>query len=257
MPRFRLVLEYYGTGCPGWQSQAPGARPVQATLEDRVPNLAGGPVAVLGAGRTDAGVHAEGQVASLAFETALGPRELARALNAALPPDLAVLGCDGVPDAFHPRRDALSKRYRYDVWNRPEPSPLRRRRFHHVPAPLDVAAMERAARDFEGTHDFAALQSTGSSVRTSERTLLGCRVEARGGELRVLVEGTGFLRHMVRSLAGTLLEVGRGRRPADGIPALLAGRERSAAGPTAPAHGLTLVSVRYPEPAPPRGRFRP
>ena len=247
MPRFRLVLEYDGSDFQGWQSQAAGVRTVQGTLEEAVAHLAGGPVPLVGAGRTDTGVHAEGQVASLAFETRLGAPELARALNAALPPDLGVLACDVVPDAFHPRRDALSKLYRYDVWNRREPSPLRRRRWHRVPGRLDLGAMARAASDFEGTHDFAALQSTGSGVRTTERTLLRCEVEAEGGEVRLFVEGTGFLRHMVRTLAGTLLEVGQGRRSADTIPALLAGRERRAAGPTAPAHGLTLVAVRYPD----------
>ena len=245
MPRFRLVLEYDGSDFQGWQAQAPGVRTVQDTLEAAAAGLAGAPVAVLGAGRTDAGVHAEGQVASLAFPTRLGAAELSRALNALLPEDLAVLACDVVGDSFDPRRDARSKLYRYDVWNGPERSPLRRRRWHRVPGSLDTAAMVRAVRHFEGTHDFAALRSMGSHVASTERTLLRCELVARDGELRLFVEGTGFLRHMVRTLAGTLLEVGAGGRAPDSIPDLLARGDRGRAGPTAPARGLTLVAVRY------------
>lgn len=252
MPRYRLVLEYDGTEFRGWQSQAAGARTVQGTLEEAARALLGQPVAIAGAGRTDAGVHAEGQVASFALPDGavrLAPEALARALNAGLPADLAVRELAIVPDDFHPRRDACAKLYRYDLWNGAARSPLRRRRWVFVPGTLDVDAMKRAARDFEGTHDFAALQSTGSSVRTTKRTLLRCEWVGAGPELRLFVEGSGFLRHMVRTLAGTLIEVGQGRRGAAGVPALLAGGDRAAAGPTAPAHGLTLVRVRYPHPA--------
>jgi tRNA pseudouridine38-40 synthase len=245
--RFRLTLEYDGTDFRGWQAQAEGARTVQGVLEAAARDLFGAPVSVSGAGRTDAGVHAEGQVASFAVDTRLAPRAVHRALDQRLPDDLAVVACEAVPDAFDPRRDAVSKCYRYVIWNGPARSPLRRRRAHAVPEPLDVAAMTRAARAFEGEHDFASLQSTGSSVRTTVRTVLGCRVTGRaGGEIAVEVEGTGFLRHMVRTLAGTLIEVGQGRRPEGSIPALLDARDRARAGPTAPAAGLTLVAVRYP-----------
>lgn len=246
MPRYRFILEYDGTDFLGWQTQGAGARTVQGTLEAALARLAGGAVEVTGAGRTDAGVHAEGQVASAAFEVALCAAELRRALNALLPEDLAVVACDVVPDAFHPRRDARAKLYRYAVWNGPVRSPLRRRRSHAVAAPLDVAAMARAAGAFEGRHDFASLRSAGSGVQTTERTLYRCAVEGHAGtEVRLLVEGSGFLRHMVRTLAGTLLEVGLGRRGPDGMAALLAARDRAAAGPTAPACGLTLVRVAW------------
>jgi len=248
VPRFRLTLEYDGTDFLGWQAQAPGARTVQQTLESAAADLFGAPVAVAGAGRTDAGVHAEGQVASFAVVTGLEPRAIRKALNHRLPDDLAVVACEAVADGFDPRRDARAKRYRYVLWNGPERSPLRRRRAYAVPGRLDVGAMARAARAFEGEHDFAALQSTGSTVRTTVRTVLRCEVAgAPGGEIAIEVEGTGFLRHMVRSLAGTLVEVGQGRRPEGSIPALLASRDRARAGPTAPAEGLTLVAVRYPD----------
>jgi tRNA pseudouridine38-40 synthase len=247
VPRFRLTLEYDGTDFLGWQAQSAGARTVQQTLEAAAADLFGEPVSVSGAGRTDAGVHAQGQVASFAVDTGLEARAIRRALNQRLPEDLAVVACEAAADDFDPRRDAVSKLYRYAVWNGPERSPLRRRRAHAVAGRLDVAAMARAARGFEGEHDFASLQSTGSRVRGTVRTLLRCEVSgAPGGEIAVEVEGTGFLRHMVRALAGTLLEVGRGRRSEGSIPALLASRDRARAGPTAPARGLTLVAVRYP-----------
>lgn len=246
MPRFRLSLEYDGTDFLGWQVQAPGARTVQGTLESAATLLFGQPVAVTGAGRTDAGVHAEGQVASLAADTGLDGREIRKALNAGLPGDLVVLSCRPAADGFDPRRDARSKLYRYQFWNGPERSPLRRRRWYRVPGTLDVDAMGRAARAFEGHHDFASLQSTGSSVRSTARSLSCCKVVAAGGEIRLFVEGSGFLRHMIRTLAGTLLQVGQGRRTADSMAGLLAAADRASAGPTAPAHGLTLVAVRYP-----------
>jgi tRNA pseudouridine38-40 synthase len=246
MPTFRLVLEYDGTEFAGWQSQAQGECTVQGTLAAALAEIAGGPVRVAGAGRTDAGVHAEGQVAAVAFETRLDAETLLRALNAHLPRDLAVVACAPAPDGFDPRREATGKLYRYAVWNAPVASPLRRRRFHHVPGPLDVAAMKDGAAHLVGRHDFASFQAAGSAITETVRTLH--RVELAGeagGELTFHVEGDGFLRHMVRNLVGTLLEIGAGRRPAGSLAALLAARDRTQAGPTAPARGLTLVRVDY------------
>ncbi len=245
MPKLRLVLEYDGTDFAGWQAQV-GRRTVQGALEAAIERVTGARVRVVGAGRTDAGVHAEGQVASVGLATRLAPAELQRALNAVLPRDVAVVRLASAPEGFHARRDAASKLYRYTVWNGRSPSPLRTRRAHWVRAELDLEAMRRAARALEGRHDFAAFQATGSQVGTTVRTL--ARLEWRGRvgrELRLEVEGSGFLRHMVRTLAGTLLEVGRGRRRATSMRALLRARDRSRAGPTAPARGLTLVRVRY------------
>jgi len=219
---------------------------VQATLAAALAEIAGGAVRVLGAGRTDAGVHAEGQVASAAFETRLEAATLLRAINAHLPRDVAVVDCALAHDGFDPRREAKSKLYRYAVWNAPVASPLRRRRFHHVPWPVDVAAMKEAAAHLVGRHDFASFQAAGSGVTDTVRTLT--RVElagASGGELVFLLEGDGFLRHMVRNVVGTLLEIGGARRPPGSLRALLAARDRKQAGPTAPARGLTLVRVDY------------
>ncbi len=246
MPSFRLTLEYDGRGFCGWQAQPGGRRSVQGTLEDAARRVARGPVEVAGASRTDAGVHAEGQVARLRAESGLDPAALARALNGVLPPDVAVRAAELAPEGFDPRRDARSKLYRYAVWNGRTPSPLRAARSLHVERPLDLAAMREAAALLCGTHDFASFQAARSGSRTSVRTLTRLDVvEVGPGELGLYVEGEAFLRHMVRILAGTLLEVGRGRRSPRELPAVLAARDRRAAGPTAPAHALTLVRIRY------------
>jgi len=246
LPNWRVVLEYDGTDFEGWQVQ-PGARTVQGTLHEAFARLArGGPVAIFGAGRTDAGVHAEGQVASVRAATRLGADALHRALDALLPRDLAVRSIEPAPAAFHARRDARSKLYRYRLWTGAARSPLRERYALRVRPPLDLAAMERAAAALVGTHDFASFRAAGGAGRSSVRTLARAAWRGElGGELCFEVEGNGFLRHMVRNLVGTLLEVGRGRCSPESIPELLAARDRSRAGPTAPPHGLTLVRVDY------------
>jgi len=246
MPTHRFTLEYDGTDFEGWQRQPEGHRSVQATLEEAIARVTGTAVRVVGAGRTDAGVHAEGQVASASFATRLGPTELARALNAVLPGDLAVLDLSLAHEGFHAQRDARSKHYRYQVWNGVSPSPLRARRSVWVERPLDLDAVRAAARHLVGSHDFASFRAVGSRVGTTVRRLLRFDVLGSPGELVVFeLEGTGFLRHMARSLVGTLLEVGRGRRPGDSMARVLAARDRAAAGATAPARGLTLVRVEY------------
>jgi tRNA pseudouridine38-40 synthase len=219
---------------------------VQGTLAEALAELAAGPVRVVGAGRTDAGVHAEGQVAGVELETRLDAATLQRALNAKLPPDLAVREAVAAAAGFDPRREAKGKLYRYWVWNGPLPSPLRRRRFHHVRERLDVEGMGKASAPLAGQHDFASFQAAGSAVGSTVRNLSQVTVSgAPGGEIFFEFEGNGFLRHMVRNLVGTLLEIGLGRRPADSIPELLEIRDRRWAGPTAPAAGLTLVRVDY------------
>ncbi len=246
MATFRLTLEYDGTDFEGWQSQPAGHRTVQGVLEESLTVLFGGRVASIGSGRTDAGVHAAGQVASFSVETDLDPHTICRALNARLPSDLAVLRVERAADDFYALRGARAKCYRYGIWNGPDRSPLRVRRFHWERRPLDLEAMRRAARDLLGQHDFASFQATGSDVDHSVRTL--ARIELSGeaeGELFLEVEGDGFLRHMVRNIAGTLLEVGLGSRPAESMKELLAACDRSKAGATAPACGLILVWVSY------------
>jgi tRNA pseudouridine38-40 synthase len=246
VPTFRLSLEYDGREFAGWQLQAGGQRTVQGTLQEAFQRVTGCEVRVTGAGRTDAGVHAEGQVASVVAETELAPERLRRALNGVLPPDLAVWECALAPEGFHARYQARSKLYRYRIWNGASPSPLRARRAWQVVRSLDLEAMRRAAQALVGTHDFACFRAAGSGVGSSVRTLTRCQLEGEArAELRLLVEGNGFLRHMVRALVGTLVEVGCGRRPAGSMAAMLAARDRGRAGRTAPAHGLTLVRVDY------------
>jgi len=246
VPNFRLLVEYDGTDLEGWQIQPEPARTVQGLLVATLARITGVAARVNGAGRTDAGVHAEGQIANTSVATRLGAGELQRALNALLPLDVAVREVAVVPDSFHARRDAHSKLYVYRLWTGLARSPLRERNSLWIPAPLDLDAMRAAALGLIGTHDFSSFRAAGSAVIGSVRTLSRVEIRGeRGGEVALDFEGTGFLRYMVRNLVGTLLEVGRGRRGPESIAALLAARDRNQAGPTALAQGLTLVRIRY------------
>lgn len=245
-PTFRLVLEYAGASFEGWQAQA-GTRPartVQGVLEEAFASIGWPAVRIQAAGRTDAGVHAEGQVVSVELAREAEPATLVRALNARLPDDVAVRSVERVAPGWHATDGARAKLYRYRIWNGASRSPLRAARFAFVPERLDLARMRSAARVFVGTHDFSALRGAGSSARTSVRTIRAIGIRGEGGdEIALDVLGEGFLRHMVRNLAGTLIEVGRGRFAVKEVAGILASRDRGRAGPTAPAHGLTLVRV--------------
>ncbi len=247
MRHFRLVLEYDGAAFEGWQIQPDGVRTVQGALVEAAQKLAGGgEMIVRGSGRTDSGVHAAGQVASVSLETDLDAEALLKALNGNLPRDVVVLEAEACDADFDPRRQAKTKSYLYAVWNGPLRSPLRAARYVHIPQPLDISAMRIAAKELEGEHDFASFQAAGSDVEHTVRTLHRITVSGEtGGELFFEFEGSGFLRHMVRNLVGTLLEVGQGRREPRSMAALLEARDRGEAGPTAPAHGLTLAWVEY------------
>ena len=256
MRTFKLTLAYDGTDYVGWQRQASGAS-IQGCLEAALADMEGASVTVVGAGRTDAGVHALGQVAGVRLGVRIGPEALARAVNARLPPDIRVVGGAEAADAFHARFDAVAKSYRYRLLHGPVMSPFLRRYAWHVREPLDVRAMAEAGRMLVGEHDFAAFQAAGSSVRTTVRTVFELTVspvppasagaEAGGAGMTVVeVRGSGFLRHMVRTIVGTLVEVGRGRRGPEGVGRALRAADRSAAGPTAPARGLFLTGVQYP-----------
>jgi tRNA pseudouridine38-40 synthase len=243
---FRLTLEYDGTAFSGWQVQDGDCRTLQGTLADALAEITGETVSVTGSGRTDAGVHAEAQVASVRLETRIEPGPLRRALNSVLPHDVAVRDVEHVADEFHALRDARGKHYRYAVWNGSGRSPLRARTHHFVAGPLDLDAMRKGAAHLVGVHDFASFQAAGSDTQTTVRTLTALDLEGQAGsEILFQVRGEGFLRHMVRILVGTLLDVGRGRRSPDQVAAILEARSRPAAGPTAPAPGLTLVAVEY------------
>lgn len=246
MPNFRLLLEYDGASFEGWQVQAAGARTIQGCLEDALEKISGQRVAVTGSGRTDAGVHAEAQVASFALETELPAERLRMAMNGVLPREIVVRELSLASADFDARRRARRKLYRYRIWNGRERSPLRAARSHHVAQPLDLGAMQLACRTLVGEHDFSCFRAAGSDVKTSVRTLHRVEIGGEpGGELTLELEGSGFLRYMVRNIAGTLLEVGLGKRAPGSLGELIDTRDRALAGPTAPAHGLTLVRVDY------------
>jgi tRNA pseudouridine38-40 synthase len=239
----KLTVAYDGTRFVGWQRQAEGTS-IQGLIEEALAPLEGGPVTVHGAGRTDAGVHAVGQVASVQLACAHDPETLGRALNAQLPPDVRVLRVEEAPAAFHARFSARAKHYRYQIERAPIADPFRRAWTWHVPDALDVDAMAQAAQLLVGTRDFAVFQSAGTSVTGTIRTIT--RSAVTSADLLVYdVVGSGFLRHMVRAIVGTLVEVGRGRRSPASITRLLENGTRADAGPTAPAQGLFLVRVDY------------
>ena len=265
MRTLRLLVAYDGTDFVGWQRQADGTS-VQGLLEDALGLLAGEPVTVVGAGRTDAGVHATGQVAGVRLRSALDPRDLRRAVNAHLPTAVRVLRVEEADGQFHARVQAQAKTYEYRILNGAVVSPFTHRYVWHYAGSLDAARMNDAARALVGLHDFACFQSTGGGARTSVRRVFESSVTVRdvdaGGdaftpqpsleESRLIVyrvTGDGFLRHMVRAIVGTLVEIGRGAADATLIGELLAGRDRSVAGPTAPARGLCLSAVAYPDAA--------
>lgn len=256
MRTIKLTLAFDGAEFCGWQSQSQGERTVQGVLSHAVERLTGAPAQVEGAGRTDSGVHALGAVAAFRTACALPVGEILRALNALLPPDVRVLAAEDLPEGFHPRKHARSKTYRYVISTGPVQSPFARGHAWHIRGPLHVPAMARAAAGLVGEHDFAAYMASGSSVKSTQRRLLRLHVteadaveflgmRITGGFVSIEAEGEGFLRHMVRNMAGTLAEVGLGKRPPDNPAAVLASLDRSLAGPTAPAHGLFLLSVSY------------
>jgi tRNA pseudouridine38-40 synthase len=244
---FKLTLAYDGATFVGWQRQAAGVS-IQGLLEDALARIDNGPVSVAGAGRTDAGVHALGQVASFALRREIDPETLRRALNAHLPPAIRVVDSAAADARFHARFDAKAKTYRYRIWNDEVLSPFERSFVWHFPSPrLDIQAMDTAARLLEGTHDFASFQGAGATTATTARTVWSSRVT--GGPLITYeVCGSGFLKHMVRVMTGTLVDVGRGRRAPASIAAVLEGQSRACAGETAPASGLFLVGVSYESP---------
>lgn len=265
MPTLKLTLAYDGAAYVGWQRQANGPS-VQRCLELALEAFDPQPVTVVGAGRTDAGVHALAQVASVRLSHPIAPSALMRAANGRLPADIRVLSVEAVPDDFHARFRATAKTYRYRLLGGTVVSPFERRYGWHVPGQLDFASMVAAGRLLVGEHDFAGFQASGSDVRTTRRTMFEVRVsspvagpwasdeETRETVATIDVRGSGFLRHMVRIMVGTLVEVGLGRRDAASVSRALELASRDAAGQTAPPCGLFLVRVEYPGHAPETGR---
>jgi tRNA pseudouridine38-40 synthase len=250
MRTLKLTLAYDGTNYVGWQRQANGIS-VQEVVENAFLPLVGAdgvdvrPPTVAAASRTDAGVHALGQVASVTLDFGIAASAIQRALNVRLPLDIRVIGVVDVTPGFHARHHAIGKAYRYRMSTMPVLSPFDRLYVWHAPGPRDLEAMKRAAAMFVGKHDFSSFQASGASVRHTTRTIHRLDLRESAGEIVVEIEGDGFLRHMVRAIVGTIAEIGAGSRAVEDVAGMLHARDRQAGGFTAPPQGLTLVSVKY------------
>ncbi len=240
----KLTVEYDGTRYHGWQIQA-NSESIQAVLERAVSTFLRAPTRVIGSGRTDAGVHALGQVVSFFTDEAVTTHRIRRALNALTPDDVTVKDVEIVAADFDARRDARSRVYEYHILNRPTPSPFLLRRAWHLHQPLQVEAMRAALPCLLGEQDFSAFRAAGCDAAHAIRNVFRVDLEQRAELLVFSVEATAFLRHMVRNIVGTLVEVGQGVRTAESFRQLLECRDRNQAGDTAPAHGLYLMGVKY------------
>lgn len=244
---FRMTLQYDGTRFLGWQTQTAGGT-VQDAIEASLRRILGHPVRVHGAGRTDRGVHARGQVASFSTANRIAPERLFQGLNALLPPDVAAIEWAEAPAGFHARHSARSREYVYQLWRLPVCSPFARRFVYHLHRPLDRAAMEEAASELVGSHDFASFCAAESRQGGTQLRVESSGWETAGPLWIYRVRAERFLHHMVRTIVGTLIEVGTGRREPASIAQILAARDRRAAGPNAPAAGLFLERVSYERP---------
>lgn len=245
MPRYRLLIEYDGSEFVGWQRQ-PEGRSIQAAVETAVAAFCGETVVVTAAGRTDAGVHAEGQVAHLDLDRDAPAERIVGALNAHLRPlPIAIVDAQLAGDAFHARFDAVQRHYRYTILNRRAPPTLLRGRVWHVPVPLDATSMHEAAQALVGRHDFSSFRSAACQSSSPTKSLSRLRVQRVGDQVEIEVAARSFLHHQVRNIVGTLKLVGEGRRPVRYVEQALTAKTRKAAGPTAPPQGLCLVAVDY------------
>lgn len=245
MYTYRLTLSYDGSRYNGWQKQGNTKNTIQEKLETLLSRLTGEEVEVNGSGRTDAGVHAMGQVASFRTAAQQDCDTLLRDMRRYLPEDIGAVSLEPAEPRFHARLNATGKTYVYRVWTEECPNVFERKFLYTVTEALDIAAMEEAAKHLVGTHNFMSFCANKRMKKSTVRTITELRIEKIGGELRFSVSGDGFLYNMVRILVGTLLEVGMGKRSADSIPALLEAKDRSQAGYLVPPHGLRLEAVYY------------
>lgn len=243
MRNLKLTIQYNGTKYCGWQKQ-PNSSGIQGTIEYAIYEITKEKVNIIGSGRTDAGVHALGQVANLKTNSNIPAARIPDALNAKLPKDISIIDCQEVSDDFHSRYSATGKIYRYLIYNKPYRSPLYKDISYHVRYDLDIEKMRVEAQSLLGTHEFKGFMSSGSSVKDTVRTIHNISIEESGDLIVLEVEGNGFLYNMVRILVGTLVDIGRGRidKPLEEI---IASQDRGEAGHTAPAHGLFLKKVHY------------
>ena len=251
MRNIKLTIEYDGTNYSGWQSQNNSVA-IQDEIQKAIKKLTGEDCLLIGSGRTDAGVHALGQVANFKTSSKIPADKFSYALNSFLPEDIVIKKSEEVSLDFHAQYSAKGKKYMYLIYNSTRPSALLRDRAYFVPQKLDVDAMKKAAECFIGTHDFSAFRATGGSAKTSVRTINNVSLDVCYNQLdachnliKFEIAGNGFLYNMVRIIAGTLVEIGIGKLPWDSVPGIIESRERKRAGRTVPPHGLYLVEVRY------------
>lgn len=249
MRNYKLILQYEGTRYQGWQRQESTGNTIQGRLEALLTKMTGAPVEIQGSGRTDAGVHALGQVANFHADISMRAEEVRDYMNRYLPEDIAVIQAEEVPERFHSRLNARGKTYRYQIVNGKVPAVFGRRYSWHIEEPLDTQAMKKAAGYLTGTHDFQSFTSAKKGKKSTIRTIdsICITTERCAGNDKIILSfsGDGFLYHMVRILTGTLVEVGKGLRAPEDIPGLLEQKDRQKSGALAPAQGLTLVEVRY------------
>lgn len=244
MGRVRLTVAYDGTGYHGWQIQDNGIT-IESELNRCLSELLGEQIQVIGASRTDAGVHALGNIAVFDTESRIPAEKISYALNQRLPEDIRIQRSEEVAPDWHPRRCESRKTYEYRIYRAEFPMPVKRLYSYFLYCSLDVERMREAAHCLEGEHDFKSFCQTGSQAESTVRTIYYLQVEEQGADLVISVCGSGFLYNMVRIIAGTLIEVGQGKRESNSMTAVLEAENRSAAGPTAPAHGLTLVKYEF------------
>ncbi|WP_434797960.1 tRNA pseudouridine(38-40) synthase TruA [Terrisporobacter vanillatitrophus] len=243
MRNLKLTIQYDGTKYCGWQKQ-PNSSGIQGTIEYAIYEITKEKVNIIGSGRTDAGVHALGQVANFKTNSSIPAARIPDALNAKLPKDISIIDCQEVSDDFHSRYGATGKIYRYLIYNKPYRSPLYKDISYHVRYDVDIEKMRSEAKSLLGTHDFKGFMSSGSSVKDTVRTIHNISIENSGDLIVLEVEGNGFLYNMVRIIVGTLVDIGRGRIDKS-LEEIIASKDRGEAGHTAPAHGLFLKKVHY------------
>ncbi len=246
MKRIMIVVAYEGTKYCGWQSQ-PNQITVEGVINRELSALLKENIEVIGASRTDSGVHAMGNVAVFDTDTRIPAEKICYALNHSLPEDIVIQSSKEVPQGFHPRHCDSFKTYEYHIWNADFIQPFNRKYTHFLYRTLDVEAMRRAAQDFLGTHCFTSFCSTHTQVQDHVRTITALEIEQEGHLITIRIRGNGFLYNMVRIIAGTLIKIGMHEMPESCIPSILEAKDREKAGPTAPAQGLTLVGIEYPD----------